>query len=50
MLIKISDDKIGNRTRDFSVCSAVPQPTGPPRAARIAVLSFMNEVSMAEFT
>jgi hypothetical protein len=27
-----SSDVIGNRTRDFPYCSAVPQPTVPPRA------------------
>jgi hypothetical protein len=26
------DDTIGNRTRDIPACSAVPQPTAPPRA------------------
>jgi hypothetical protein len=29
---KNSSDTIGNRTRDLPVCSAVPQPTVPPRA------------------
>jgi hypothetical protein len=28
---KNSSDFIGNRTRDLPVCSAVPQPTAPPR-------------------
>jgi hypothetical protein len=32
MSIKNSNDTIGNRCRDLSVCSAVPQPTAPPRA------------------
>jgi hypothetical protein len=27
---KISNDTIGNRTRDLPACSAVPQPTAPP--------------------
>jgi hypothetical protein len=27
---KHSNDTIGNRTRDLSTCSAVPQPTAPP--------------------
>ena len=31
MSIKSSDDSIGNRTLDFPTCSAVPQPTAPPR-------------------
>jgi hypothetical protein len=30
--MKNSYDKIGNRTRDLPNCSAVPQPTVPPRA------------------
>jgi len=30
--MKIFNDTIGNRTRDLPVCSAVPQPTAPPRA------------------
>ena len=29
---KKSNDTIGNRTRDPPACSAVPQPTAPPRA------------------
>jgi len=32
MWMKISNDTIGNRTRDLPTCSAVPQPTRPPRA------------------
>jgi hypothetical protein len=32
MSIKNSDDTIRNRTRDLPACSAVPQPTAPPRA------------------
>jgi hypothetical protein len=31
MSIKNSNDTIGNRTRDLPACSAVPQPTAPPR-------------------
>jgi hypothetical protein len=31
MSMKNSHDTIGNRTRDLLVCSAVPQPTAPPR-------------------
>ena len=30
--MKNSNDNIGNRTRDLPACSAVPQPTAPPRA------------------
>ena len=32
MSIKNSSDSTGNRTRDLPTCSAVPQPTAPPRA------------------
>ena len=32
MSMKNSIDTIGNRTRDLPTCSAVPQPTAPPRA------------------
>jgi len=31
MSMKNSNDNIGNRTRDLPACSAVPQPTVPPR-------------------
>jgi hypothetical protein len=31
MSMKNSDDTIGNRTRDFPVCSTLPQPNVPPR-------------------
>jgi len=30
--MKNSIDTIGNRARDLPACSAVPQPTAPPRA------------------
>ena len=30
--MKNSNDTIGNRTRDLLTCSAVPQPTVPPRS------------------
>jgi len=30
--MKVSNDIIANRTRDLPACSAVPQPTAPPRA------------------
>ena len=37
--MKNSDDTIGNRTRDLPDCSAVPQPTAPPRAPSSKFLS-----------
>jgi hypothetical protein len=33
MSMKNFSDTIGNRTRDLPVCSAVPQPTAPPRTS-----------------
>ena len=32
--MKNSSDIIGNRTRDLPDCSAVPQPTAPPRTKK----------------
>ena len=32
MSMKNFNETIGNRTRDLPACSAVPQPTAPPRA------------------
>ena len=32
---KKSNDDIGNRTRALPACSAVPQPTAPPRAHEV---------------
>jgi hypothetical protein len=34
MSMKNSNDAIGNRIHDLLPCSAVPQPTAPPRAAK----------------
>jgi len=36
--MKNSNDTIGNRTRDLPACSAVPQPTVPPRARCLLVV------------
>jgi hypothetical protein len=38
MLMKNTNDTIGNRNRDLPACSAVPQPTALPRAPRWLVL------------
>jgi hypothetical protein len=35
MSIKNSNETVGNRSRDLPVCSAVPQPTAPPRAEEL---------------
>jgi hypothetical protein len=34
MSMKNSNYTIGNQTRDLPTCSAVPQPTAPPRSFR----------------
>jgi hypothetical protein len=39
MSMKNSNDTFGNRTRDLPTCSAVPQPTAPPRATIYIVTS-----------
>jgi hypothetical protein len=39
-----SNDIIENRTRDLPVCSAVPQPTAPPRATDITMHNSRNDV------
>jgi len=39
MPTKNSIDTIGNRTRDLPACSAVPQPTAPPRAHAVVLIS-----------
>jgi len=33
--MKNYNDNIGNRTRDLPACSAVPQPTTPPRTRHV---------------
>ena len=43
--MKNSSDTIGNRTCDFPVCSAVPQPTVPPRAPLLQVLVVISILS-----
>ena len=42
MSMKNSNDTIGNGTRDLPVCSAVRQPTAPPRAPRKASVGASN--------
>ena len=39
--MKNSNDIIGNRTRDLPACSAVPQPTVPPRARLILYQNYI---------
>jgi hypothetical protein len=40
MSVKNSSDNIGNRARDLPACSAVPQPTAPPRTPLLYVIQF----------
>ena len=35
MIMSMKNDTIGNRTSDLPACSAVPQPTAPPRTPYI---------------
>jgi len=42
--MKNSNDTITNRTRDLPACSAVLQPTAPPRAPYVLVVSFYKLV------
>jgi len=44
MSMKNCNDIIGNRTRDLPTCSAVPQPTAPPRSARLSSTGLNNDV------
>jgi hypothetical protein len=37
--MKNSNDTIGNRTRDLPACSAVSQPTAPPRTPFYTIVS-----------
>jgi hypothetical protein len=37
--MKNPNDAIGNRTRDLPACSAAPQPTAPPRAPLLWIMS-----------
>jgi hypothetical protein len=37
-------DSIGNRTRDLPVCSAVPQPTAPPRTPSFSLCIYLFHV------
>jgi hypothetical protein len=49
MLMKHSNDTIGNRTRDLPTCSAVPQPIAPPRAPQNLPLAFRNSDLLSTF-
>jgi hypothetical protein len=38
-IVKNSNDTLWNRTRNLPVCSAVPQPTAPPRSLVLSVFN-----------
>ena len=48
MSMKNSSDTIGNRTRDLLACSAVPEPTAPPRASwyLVYIIMFLLEIML----
>jgi hypothetical protein len=43
MSMKNSNDTTGNRTRDLPACSAVPQPTAPPRAPKLRCMEIYKQ-------
>ena len=45
MSTKLSNDNIGNRTRDLTACSAVPQPTVLPAACPQSVFVGIKIIS-----
>ena len=47
MSMKNSNDTIGNRTRDLSTCSAVPQPSALPRAPLYFIIQKITCVKLA---
>jgi hypothetical protein len=49
--MKNSNDIIENRTRDLLTCSAVPQPTAPPRAhpSKLQQLSKSSNISKVDY-
>jgi len=49
MSMKNSSDTIGNRTRELPICSAVPQPTAPPRAP-ICMRILQNNMQHSQLT
>jgi hypothetical protein len=50
MSMKNSNDTTGNRTRDLSACSAVPQPTAPPRAPPQSLVYFCKIPTKSDCT
>jgi hypothetical protein len=50
MSMKNSNNTIGNRTRDIRACSAVPQPTTPPRSVYVGWYNKWKVVRISSFT
>jgi len=46
--MKNSNDTIGNRTHDLPSCSAVPQPTAPPRGPLLRSVDTNLSMSLRE--
>jgi hypothetical protein len=44
-----STNTTGNRTRDLPACSAVPQPTAPPRAPIFIIHAYYNYIINARY-
>jgi hypothetical protein len=44
MSMKNSNDTVGNRTDDLPDCSAVPQPTAPPRAKFLFCVTIIQTI------
>jgi len=45
--MKNFSDPIGNRTRELPFCSALPQPTAPPRASLLLLLLLLLLLRLA---
>jgi hypothetical protein len=47
---KKSNDTIGNWTRDLPACSTVPQPTAPPHAPLVGILTLILNTSLIDLS
>ena len=47
--MKNSNHNIGNRTRDLAACSAVSQPSAPPRALNMYYIRYIYRIDVANF-
>ena len=46
--MKNSSDNDGNRTRDLPACSALPQPTAPPRNISVDITIFNSVIILSD--